>query len=205
MADNIELFASVIGKREVAGLVCDYLAHTTRIPTKETLMRIRGVGPKIADRVLSCIEMSRRYILGTKVESVISPETVVSMISFLKYEEQEKTVVVTLDGGNHVIGIHELCKGSIDHVPFQPREIFKCAVNDSAKSVVVAHNHPSGCNEPSDDDLAITRVVCAAGRIMMIPVIDHIIISRSGHTSMCRREPQLFEEYFDKKRMEAAE
>ena len=55
-----------------------------------------------------------------------------------------------------------------------------------------AHNHPSGSTEPSREDIEITRVLVAAGKIVQIPVLDHIIVSRSGYTSICRYDPDLF-------------
>jgi DNA repair protein RadC len=58
---------------------------------------------------------------------------------------------------------------------------------------VLAHNHPSGSTEPSEQDFAITRLLCAAGKVLQIPVIDHIIVGRGGYTSMCRLDPDMFE------------
>jgi DNA repair protein RadC len=114
-------------------------------------------------------------------------------LSYLKYENQEHMVLVTLNSSNVVINIHELTMGIANQTLVHPREAFVHAIADHAVSVIFVHNHPSGNSEPSDEDLGITRVLCSAGKLIQIPVIDHLIISRCGMVSMCRLYPDLFE------------
>lgn len=130
---------------------------------------------------------------------VMSPEDVKNRLGFLKYEEKEKFIVITCNSVNEIIGIHEITSGLINQVPIHPREAFVEAIKDRAVSVIFAHNHPSGSLDPSTEDMAITKVLCAAGRILQIPVMDHLIISYRGFTNICRQDPSLFEKTFPDK------
>lgn len=199
---NEDLFTSILGSRDVAGRVCEVLSNSVSIPTVDMLTRIIGVGPKKARMILSCIDLSRRYIVGTKARSYYEADDVARRLSFLKYEQQERFIVMTLDASNHEIAVHEISKGTAQQTPVHPREVFSRAVVDGAVSIILAHNHPSGSNEPSRDDIGLTRVLCAAGRIMEIPVIDHIIISRTGYSSICRMMPDVIESYMPQTTME---
>ena len=102
-------------------------------------------------------------------------------------------MVVTLNSANYVINVHDVTSGLVNQTPIAPREAFAKAIEDRAVSVILAHNHPSGSTEPSEQDFAITRVLCAAGKVLQIPVIDHIIVGKGGYTSMCRLDPEMFE------------
>ena len=187
------LLTLILGNPVTAYNVENFLASSPKIPSKEELMKIDGVGEANALKVLACCELSTRYIVGTEAKSVTSPEDVIPRLAFLKFEEQEHFVVITLDSSNHVIGVHDVTKGLVNQTQAAPREVFRHAVMDNAVSVMVAHNHPSGSTEPSKEDIGITRVLCAAGKIMQVPVIDHIVIGRCGFTSICRENPELFD------------
>lgn len=200
---NEDLLALILGSGnqdcnvfELSRRLSDFLSNQTQVPTLAQIREIRGLGKVKAAQVLACLELSGRYILSNKSNPIVSPEDLVSRLSFLKYEEQEHLVVVTLNSVNGVIRVHEITTGLVNKTPVHPREAFAKAIEDRAVSVVFAHNHPSGSVEPSLDDMAITRVLCASGRILQIPVLDHIIVGKGGFTSICRNNPELFEKTF---------
>lgn len=200
---NEDLLALILGSGnqdcnvfELSRRLSDFLSNQTQVPTLAQIREIRGLGRVKAAQVLACLELSGRYILSNKSNPIVSPEDLVSRLSFLKYEEQEHLVVVSLNSVNGVIRVHEITTGLVNKTPVHPREAFAKAIEDRAVSVVFAHNHPSGSVEPSLDDMAITRVLCASGRILQIPVLDHIIVGKGGFTSICRNNPELFEKTF---------
>ncbi len=200
---NEELLAVILGSGsqdcnvfELSRRLSDFLSNQTLVPTLAKIREIRGLGKVKAAQVLACLELSKRYILNDKSNPVMTPDDLVSRLSFLKYEEQEHFVVVSLNSVNGVIAVHEITTGLVNKTPVHPREAFAKAIEDRAVSVVFAHNHPSGSLEPSQDDLSITRVLCASGRILQIPVLDHIIVGKGGFTSICRLAPELFEKTF---------
>lgn len=192
--NNVELFGAILGDIDLARRITDYLAGCARIPTRDELVRFRGVGEATADKILACCELSARYVVGTEAKTVISPDDVLNRLCDLKYESQEHFVVITLDSANHVIARHNVTVGLANQTPVAPREVFRPALMDNAVSVILAHNHPSGSTEPSEEDMSITRLLVSSGKIMKIPVLDHIIISKSGYTSLCRRDPDMFAE-----------
>ena len=200
---NEELLALILGSGcqdcdvfELSRNLADFLSEETEMPTLQKLRRIRGLGKVKATQVLACLELSGRYILSGKAMLVGSPEDLISRLSFMKYETQEHFVLVTLDAANHVIRVHELTKGLVDRTPIHPREAFVKAIEDRAVSVIFAHNQPSGSTTPREEDMSITRVLCASGRILQIPVLDHIVVGKCGHTSICRLFPEYFEKTF---------
>lgn len=177
--------------------VTSYLATSTNRPTMTELMRIRGIGKVKAQQLMAVMELSARYLVGTEAQTIESPEDILPRLSWLKYEKQEHMVVITLDSSNHVLGVHEMTVGLVNQTPVHSREAFTKAIEDNAVSIMLAHNHPSGSSKPSPEDMAITRVICASGKILQIPVLDHIIISKSGYHSICRTNSDIFEKTFE--------
>lgn len=203
MLSNEELLALILGSGtrncnvfELSRHISDYLSSQSVVPTVNNLKRIYGLGKVKAAQILACLELSSRYILSSRAVSVGTPEDLLSRLSGLKYEKQEHFVIVTLNSANYVINVHDVTMGLVNQTPVHPREAFVKAIEDRAVSVIFAHNHPSGSTEPSEQDLAITRLLCAAGKILQIPVIDHIIIGPGGYTSLCREQHEMFESAF---------
>lgn len=192
------LLATIIGNPVTAFSVEKLLSSRSTLPTIEELKRINGIGQSTAEKVLAVCELSARYIVGTEQNTVTDPEDVLPRLAWLKYEQQEHMMAITLDSSNHIIGVHDLTTGLVNQTPVHPREAFRKAILDNAVSVIFAHNHPSGSTEPSAEDMSITRILCASSKILQIPVLDHLIISKSGYTSICRREPDIFETTFTK-------
>ena len=183
---------------ELARRLSQFLSTETTLPTLASLKRIRGLGKVKAAQILACLELSGRFILSDKAIPVSVPEDVLSRVSYMKYESQEHLVVISLNSANYIIRVHELTTGLVNQTPVHPREAFALAIEDRAVSVIFVHNHPSGSLEPSPEDMSITRVLCASGKILQIPVLDHIIIGKSGFTSICRCFPEIFETTFSK-------
>ena len=184
---NEELLAIILGSGshecsvfELSKRLSDFLSTETSVPTLERLKQIRGLGKVKAAQILACLELSGRFILSDKAIPVAVPEDVLSRVSYMKYESQEHLVVISLNSANYIIRVHELTTGLVNQTPVHPREAFALAIEDRAVSVIFVHNHPSGSLEPSPEDMSITRVLCASGKILQIPVLDHIIIGKSG-------------------------
>jgi DNA repair protein RadC len=202
---NEELLAIILGSGshecsvfELSKRLSDFLSTETSVPTLERLKQIRGLGKVKAAQILACLELSGRFILSDKAIPVAVPEDVLSRVSYMKYESQEHLVVISLNSANYIIRVHELTTGLVNQTPVHPREAFALAIEDRAVSVIFVHNHPSGSLEPSPEDMSITRLLCASGKILQIPVLDHIIIGKTGFTSLCRCFPEIFESSFFK-------
>jgi DNA repair protein RadC len=98
--------------------------------------------------------------------------------------DRETFLVLCLDTRHRVNAAHVAAIGGIDFAPIEPRAVFTAALLAGAACVVLAHNHPSGDPTPSEEDLRITRRLVEAGRILGIPVIDHVIVGDGAHSML---------------------
>ena len=120
--------------------------------------------------------------------SVRSPSDVARITQLLIGESaQEHFLVVLLDVKNRVLGYSETSRGGIDTCPVDPRIVFRTALAVGASSLIAAHNHPSGDCTPSTDDIILTRRLKEAGELLGIPLLDHVIVTDSGTTSLRER------------------
>jgi DNA repair protein RadC len=100
--------------------------------------------------------------------------------------ERERLVVAVLDVKHVIIGVETLYQGNLSGCSVRVGEVFRAAVRLNASAVVVAHNHPSGDPTPSPDDLALTRDLVAAGRILSIQLLDHVVLGGGTRTASLR-------------------
>ena len=101
--------------------------------------------------------------------------------------EQEHLRVLLLDTRNHLMDIVEVYKGSVNSSQVHVGEIFKAAVRRNAPSIIVVHNHPSGDPTPSPDDVAVTRALVQAGKLLDVEVLDHLVIGQGRFVSLKER------------------
>lgn len=146
------------------------------------LVSIEGVGFAKACQIVASFELARRRLLQESVV-VHKADDVLPLISYIADKKQEYFLCVSLNGANEVIGNRVITVGLLNTSQVHPREVFVDAISDRAASVILAHNHPSGALEPSPDDIATTRQLVDAGKILGIPVLDHIIITKKSYLS----------------------
>lgn len=89
---------------------------------------------------------------------------------------EEYFYMAALNAAGDVVGVHEVAHGALTLCPVHPREVFKRALANNANSIIIAHNHPTGSADPSPEDIETTKRLIECGRILGIPVVDHIII-----------------------------
>jgi DNA repair protein RadC len=163
--------------------------HLARRDLKE-LTRLAGVGPAKAVRLLAAFEIGRRVasqLPGERVQ-VTSPEDVAAVYGpHLRDLKREVFKVVLLNTANIIIGDYTASEGGLAASIVEPRAVFRKAILENAAAVICLHNHPSGNPEPSREDIRITQQLVEGGRLMGIPVHDHIIIAGAGYTSLAER------------------
>mgnify|MGYP000328892765 CR=1 FL=1 len=119
------------------------------------------------------------------VEAVHGPEDAARYaIPRLRHEQREHFVAMLLDRRNHILAMRDVSIGSQSASVVHPREVFRLAIQHSAASLIVLHNHPSGDPTPSQEDVAVTQRLVDAGRIMDIPVLDHIVLGGDKFISL---------------------
>jgi len=114
------------------------------------------------------------------------------MRELLAGDEREHFVLFCLDGQNRLKSYSIISIGTLDASLVHPREVFRPAIVSGAAGVIIAHNHPSGELRPSPEDIETTKRLAQAGRILGLPVLDHVIVGhgKAGHYSF-RREGTL--------------
>jgi DNA repair protein RadC len=184
-----ELLAILLGKGtpglDVMGLsmklarVIDEKGLEVRI---EDLTGFVGVGDAKATLILAAIEFARRRIKpeGAKIETSAD---LLPHVRHFADRKQEHFLCASINGANEIINIRVVSIGLVDRAPVHPREVFADALTDRASAVIVAHNHPSGDIKPSANDVEITAQLKAAGSIIGITLLDHIIFNRNGYYS----------------------
>jgi DNA repair protein RadC len=110
-------------------------------------------------------------------------ESAAALMAVLQDEPAEVFAILCLTTKHRVIAFHEVSRGTLDSVPAHPREVFTAAVLSHAAAIIAFHNHPSGDPTPSPDDLAVTRRLAAAGEVLDIPLLDHIIVGDGRYFS----------------------
>jgi DNA repair protein RadC len=146
------------------------------------LLRIEGVGPVKAARVLAALELGVRTTREERppVHRIREPEDVVRLFGGrLRDLQVEEFHLVALDSQSQVLREVLVTRGLLNSSLVHPREVFRAAIAEAAAGIIVVHNHPSGDPTPSAEDRAVTQQLAAAGRLLDLPLYDHVIIA--GH------------------------
>ncbi|MBD3314475.1 MAG: DNA repair protein RadC [Chitinivibrionales bacterium] len=155
----------------------------------EELRQIPGVGPRVA-HFFGLL----REVMSTCLRERYERQPFVSkrrdVEEYLRFyygsRKDEYVAVLFLDNGNHVIGTEMVAEGTVNQCVVYPRVIVQKAIEQGASSVILVHNHPGGTTEPSEADWQITLRLRQIGKLMDLPLVDHIIITR--HESVSLRE-----------------
>ena len=153
-------------------------------------MQVAGVGRAGASRLASAFEIGRRVASEPDGDrpTVRSPADVAALLGpRLRDLDREEFWVLHLNTAGQVTYRERASQGGLSASIVEPRLVFRSALVQGAAAVICAHNHPSGNPEPSADDLAVTRQLVEAGRVVGIPVRDHVIVAGDGYTSLAER------------------
>ncbi|HYK03183.1 MAG TPA: DNA repair protein RadC [Thermoanaerobaculia bacterium] len=161
------------------------LARTEWVPG----IRVGQLGPSRVARVGAALELGRRVAAVSSPGSVplYEPSWLAARL-VARYADQPRETFggVFLDSRNHVVSERVISHGTSNSAPATPRDVIRFAMQENAASVVLFHNHPSGNISPSPDDIAMTRRTMDAGKPLDVEILDHLIITRHGVTSMKR-------------------
>lgn len=149
-----------------------------------------GLGEAKAATIKAAIELGRRLAMAAPEErsKISSPADAVALVQYeMSAFEQEHLRVMLLNMKNEVLDIIELYHGSLNASMVRVGEVFKPAIRRNAASIIVVHNHPSGDPKPSKEDIAVTRSIVQAGKLLNIEVLDHLIIGQGRYVSLKER------------------
>ena len=143
----------------------------------------RGLSEAKTCQLMAALELGRRFIsLAPQDRAVInSPQDVANLLQAeMAALEQEHLRVLLLNTKNQVLRTEEVYVGNVNSSIVRPAEVFRPAVRDNAPSIIIVHNHPSGDPTPSPEDVNITRELVAAGKLLSIELLDHLVIGSGG-------------------------
>lgn len=146
-----------------------------------------GLGPAKAAQIKAAIELGNRLRLEAPDErpAVHSPADAAALVQYeMSALEQEELRVLLLDIRNRVLDTVTIYRGSINSSQVRIGELFRTAIRRNAAAVIIIHNHPSGDPTPSPDDVAVTRAMVQAGKLLDIEVLDHIVIGQGRFVSL---------------------
>jgi DNA repair protein RadC len=153
----------------------------------QELLAEHGLALAKAAQIKAAIELGNRLQLEAPEErpAIHSPADAAALVQYeMSALEQEEMRVILLDTRNRVLRIKQIYKGSANSSQVRVNELFKDAIRANAVSIIVIHNHPSGDPTPSPDDVAVTRAIAQAGKLLDIEVLDHLVIGRGRFVSM---------------------
>ena len=182
---DIELLQAIIGsggkdndfKQIAKNLNALFLKNGIDNLTYDDVKSVKGVGNAKATVIFASLEFYRRKLTKPTAPLIDSPEKAADLLDEIRYKKQEHFVLLTLDGARRLINNRIVTIGTLMSSLVHPREVFALAIEDRAASIIIAHNHPSGMLDISEQDREVTRRIRQAGEIIGIRLDDHIIVA----------------------------
>ena len=180
---SVILVSGIKGKNvtQLARELMDKLDREKNIPSVEELSRLTGMGKSKACTVAAMLEFGRRkWASGQRIRN---PTDIHNLIRHHADRRQERFLCLSLNGAHEVLAVRIVTIGLVNRTIVHPREVFADPILDRASAVIVAHNHPSGNLRPSEEDREITDRLKAAGDILGLNFLDHLIFSENFYFS----------------------
>ncbi len=185
--NTVELLAAIIGgplQIEIAESLLAYFEGDIRRMSNsciEELSSVHGLGTQIAARIKAAFALGMLQNRPTdQSPSVNSPADAYSLLRDMETLEQEHLRLILLNTRMRSLGVIEVYVGAVNNVQIRLGEVFRPAIQRNASSIIIGHNHPAHDPTPSPDDIAITRAAVQAGKLIDIPVADHLVIGGGG-------------------------
>jgi len=150
------------------------------------LARIAGIGPAKAAQVIAAVELGRRTLAhspSARIQLRSPRDSAAYLMPAFGSRPVEQFGVVLLDSKHRVLRTAIVASGTLNSTIVEPRDVFREAIVGQAAAVIVFHNHPSGDPSPSQDDVELTARVAAAGRLVGVDVVDHIVLGDGRYCS----------------------
>jgi len=190
-----ELMAAVIGGAKQIEIAQDLMIHFNNDIRRlyqahpAELAKVRGISQATAVRIKAALNLGLR--LNIPIEnrpSINSPADAAALVQYeMSLLEKEHLRTILLDRRNHVLEIVEIYQGSVSSSQVRIGEVFRPAIQRMASAIVVCHNHPSSDPTPSPDDVAVTRAIVQAGKLLDIELLDHLVIGHGKWVSLKER------------------
>ena len=146
----------------------------------QDLQQVEGIGEVRAIELRACLELGKRLLTSPDLDRPVirCPADAANLVLDMGLFEQEQLRVLLLNTKNHVLGVHDVCRGSLNSSQVRLAELFREPIRQNCAGLIIVHNHPSGDPSPSRDDIQLTRQAVEAGKLLDVQVLDHLIIGR---------------------------
>ena len=183
-----ELLTELLSKQSAENLIAEYssiyniMLHTSA----KQIEAVNGIGSAKLKKLLYIKELLNRIHQERikQVKTIKTPQDVMDYFKDLEDKQQEELWVLLLNTKNRIIKRQLITIGTVNASLVSPREVFHAAVQNLASAIIVVHNHPSGLASPSSEDKRVTEKLLNTGKILDIPLLDHIIIAKQGGCSI---------------------
>lgn len=155
--------------------------------TPQELMTIPGVGPAKATTISAAVELGKRaFQIRPHDRTIIdSPDAAAAALSQdLMWQSQERFAVLLLDVKNQLLGLKVVTIGTATETLADPKDIFREIIRQGATRAIIAHNHPTGSIDPSEEDIKLTEQLLQAGQFLSLPIVDHLILGDGTYQSL---------------------
>jgi DNA repair protein RadC len=181
---SVALNTGIRGKNVtiLAKELLEQLDREKAIPPVEELAGLDGLGRSKAGAIVAMLEFGRRKwgFAGTRIKC---PADIYGVIRHHADRRQERFICLSMNGAHEVLAVRIVTIGLVNRTIVHPREVYADPILDRASAVAVAHNHPSGQLQPSEEDDEITSRLKTAAEILGIHFLDHLIFSETGYYS----------------------
>lgn len=193
-ASDVELLMLILGSGtkdvpidKLADDVMKKLGESNREDIVAKLMSIKGMGESKALAIAASYEFGRRRNLHNNA-LVRQPSDIIPFIQNYSIYSQEHFLCVSLNGGHEILEIRVVSVGTVNRAIVHPREVFSEPLKNKAAAIIVAHNHPSGNCEPSQEDIEATRILYKCSQFLGVELLDHIIFSKNSYFSFLEHD-----------------
>lgn len=192
---NSELLAIIFGTGTRKEGVLDLSSRVIKEYGSRSITEIRdvnkavdllGIGRVKACQLISCFELGRRFFREDtgRLPTIRDPKDVYDLLPGMRRLKKEEIRGLYLNSRQKLIHEETISIGNLNTNIIEPRDVLQPALEFSALAVIIVHNHPSGDHSPSDEDIEFTKRMNNAGKILGVQILDHIVISRNGFTSI---------------------
>lgn len=189
------LIDTLLGHDLGAAILADLVGEAVTVSPRNLRDRLRvairsgslpRLTPKRLEKLQAALELGRQlYVEETPLGEVVdTPEAAAAVFNCIAWEPTEQFAIACLDVKHRLLSLDVIASGTATETLAHPREIFGTLLRSGATRAIVAHNHPSGSTEPSSEDISLTKQLLEASKVMGLPILDHLVVSRGIHTSM---------------------
>jgi DNA repair protein RadC len=192
------LIGDIVGSPELGARIVGSLFALDEKPSEKNIqnrlrealiagdLSVKGLGPIGLKRLQSALALGKALYMDAPATGTIVDDPSVCARAFheIAWAPVEKFAVLALDNKHRVISMRVISVGTATQTAAHPRDIFGWVLKAGGVRCVVAHNHPSGSVEPSEEDLALTKQLLDAGMVLCIPMLDHLVVSGKEYTSI---------------------